>query len=205
MLPKDAEKDSTAPPEGAPFTEGMDPDVMKGMMGELGRMQKAIVDIQTGKRQPPPWFKKTGFDTAVVSIEGLGDFEMISATSGTMDRLERPNLKPDVEAALEMDAVVEAIEKMPTNLVLKRAFKAKVDNREHKFDAGYHFDNLWKEQEITRELAREVLKVLVGGKMYAMLRMAMQWLSKVDVPTMIGVDPEPGNGAEGGGTPRPQA
>ncbi len=180
--------------------EGASPNMMKDIEDSMADFQKRILEIQTGRRPPPSWFRRTGFDTAEVTIENIGVFSMVAATSGTIERLDRTT-KPEEEANCEIDAVVESIEKMPDTVKLRRPFKLR--NVTHK--AGEHWDNLWDVYNSDRDLARQLLQVLLGGKLYAMLKMAMVWLSKIDVPTMIGADPEPGSEGDGKEAARPTA
>lgn len=175
-------------PKDAMAAAGIDQDVMAR---EVAEFQKRILDIQTGKAPPPPWFKRTGFDTAEVSLDGIGTMNLVSASCGTIDRLDRVT-DPSAEADLEMDAVIECVEKFPDTIKLRRPFKM----RNKTFPVGHHWENLWDLQAEDRTLARSVLQALIGGKAYAMLKMAMVWLSKIDVPTMIGADPEPGSSDE---------
>lgn len=180
--------------------EGVAASSAKEIEAQMADFQRRILDIQTGRAQPPKWFKRTGFDTAEVEIEGIGVFLMVAATSGTIEKLDRAT-DPAAEADLEADAVVESLEKMPEGLKLRREFKM----RNKTFEAGARWDNLWKLQSEDRATARQLLQALVGGKLYAMLRMAMVWLSKIDVPTMIGADPEPGSDGDEKEAARPTA
>lgn len=157
------------------------------LAADIASLQKAMLDIQTGRRAPPPWFTRTGFDTGVVDLGSLGRVQMVSATSGTMDRLDRADT-PQAEADLEAEAVAEAVEKFPPELTLRRELSI----RNKTFEPGKHWENLWPLLKEDRGIARMVLLALVGGRAYQMLKMATMWLSKIDVPTMIGSDPEPG-------------
>lgn len=168
------------------------------MVKEVGDFQRKILEIQTGKRKPPSWFKRTGFDTAEISLDGLGTIGLVSASCGTIDKLDRAT-DPAAEAELEMDAVIECIEKIPDGIKLRRPLK--INNKT--LGVGHHWENLWDLQAENKNHARSALHALFGGKAYGMLKLAMVWLSKIDVPTMIGADPEPGSSDEQ--QPRPTA
>lgn len=182
-------------PQDAMAAAGLDQDLLTR---EVADFQKRILDIQIGKVPPPAWFKRTSFDTAEVTLEQIGNFSLVSASCGTIDKLDRVT-DANAEADLEMDAVIECMEKIPESVKLRRPIKI----RNKTFPAGHHWENLWDLQMEDRQLARSVLQALIGGKAYAMLKMAMVWLSKIDVPTMIGADPEPGSSDEQ--QPRPTA
>lgn len=161
---------------------------------QVADFQQRMIEIQLGKRPPPEWFKRTSFDTGTVTIDGIGTFLMVAATAGTMEKLERAESGSNEEGLLEIDAVVEAIEEIPESVKLRRPVK--VNNKT--FEAGQTWKNFWA---VDSRDARVLVQALLGGKVFAMLKMAMLWLSKIDVPTMIGMDPEPGSSAKEGGRP----
>lgn len=145
-------------------------------------MQKNMLDIQTGKRQPPPWFKRTGFDTATVKCEGLGEFQLVAASSGTMERIELCE-KPELELELWYKALVESIASMPADLKVRRPINAKNVT----IPAGEYFENLWGKNI---DVAVEIMKALIGGKLFKMLKHAINWISTLDMAAMMSVDPE---------------
>lgn len=159
------------------------------------RFQKVMVDVSTGKRAPPSWFKRTGFDTAEVTLENLGVVKMVAASAGIMQAIDLHDdaKDPRVGADLEMDAVIESIEFLPETIKLRRPLK--VRNRD--FDAGQRWENLWKVQLEDKPIARTIAQALLGGRVYEMLKIATMWLSKIDMQVMIGTDPEKGSNEEG--------
>lgn len=175
-------------------------DPNSDLMAEVQSAQRTILEIQLGRRAPPPWFERTSFDTAKVKLDGIGTISMVAASAGAMDRYDRADSGSQDESEAEFDAVIESIEEIPEALKLRR--KTRVGNKT--WDAGAHFKNLWDLAADDKKNAREIAKVLFGGKLYGMLKLAMTWLSKVDVPTMIGSDPEPGGGKDEA-TARPTA
>ena len=162
-----------------------------GLQKEIEGMQKRILDIQMGKAKPPAWFARLSFDEATVDLNELGTVKMVAATAGTMDALDRADEK--TEADIEMDAVVESIASLPDTIKLRRPLK--IGTKTH--NAGTHFENLWDVYAENRATARLILKALLGGRAYQMIKMGMVWLSKIDMQVMLGMDPEEGGGATG--------
>lgn len=158
--------------------------------GRLRKLQEKMIGIQTGTEPPPEWFQRTGFDTAqlVVSYDREDPivFELIAASAGTMEALDRANNRTELQC--EQNAIIEAIALIPEEYKLRRPFKSSVGNKT--YEADTHFKNLWDEYAKNDKLAREILSQLIGGKLYTMLKMAVMWLSKVTLTDMVALDPE---------------
>lgn len=160
-------------------------------METVQKLQKRIIGIQTGAEQPPDWFQRTGFDTGTVTIEtpdGTLEFDVVAASSAAMEALERANEK--TEMICEQNAVIECLARIPEEYKLRRPFKT---DRNKTFNAGHHWENLWGEYESNPKGARQIAGQLLGGKLYAMLKMAMMWLSKVTISDLVEMDPEEGD------------
>ncbi len=154
-------------------------------------IQKRIIGIQTGSEPPPDWFERTGYDTGIVRVPDANgqtiDFEIVAASSGAMEEMDRATSK--TERMREQNVVIESISKIPEEYKVRRPFK--INNKT--YDTGHHFENLWNIYSSKEATARQILDKYISGRIYTMIKMATMWLSKVTVSDLIELDPEEGS------------